>query len=119
VTTIIGFVGFVGNLVNTPTDGATVSVQKKSYFSSACEYVKLPFSLRVPKKSINKIKRYIHFWSTVKNSVSYNAKPHMVLLEYNKKSKIFDGKPSSIFPKLGSIRYKNTQICRHELKISN
>jgi hypothetical protein len=23
---------------------------KKSYFSSACEYVKLPFSLRVPKK---------------------------------------------------------------------
>jgi hypothetical protein len=22
---------------------------KKSYFSSACEYVKLPFSLRVPK----------------------------------------------------------------------
>jgi hypothetical protein len=25
---------------------------KKSYFSSACEYVKLPFSLRVPKKLI-------------------------------------------------------------------
>jgi hypothetical protein len=23
---------------------------KKSYFASACEYVKLPFSLRVPKK---------------------------------------------------------------------
>jgi hypothetical protein len=23
---------------------------KKSYFSSACEYVKLPFSLKVPKK---------------------------------------------------------------------
>jgi hypothetical protein len=36
-----------------PTDGATVSVRKsaseKSYFSSAWEYVKLPFSLRVPK----------------------------------------------------------------------
>jgi hypothetical protein len=25
---------------------------KKSYFSSACEYVKLSFSLRVPKKEI-------------------------------------------------------------------
>jgi hypothetical protein len=25
---------------------------KKSYFSSACEYVKLPSSLRVPKNSI-------------------------------------------------------------------
>jgi hypothetical protein len=27
---------------------------KKSYFSSACEYVKLPFSLKVPKKNIIK-----------------------------------------------------------------
>jgi hypothetical protein len=25
---------------------------KKSYFSSACEYVKLPFSLRVPKRNV-------------------------------------------------------------------
>jgi hypothetical protein len=36
-----------------PTDGATVSVRKvrskKSYFSSACEYIKLSFSLWVRK----------------------------------------------------------------------
>jgi hypothetical protein len=49
---MIGFVGFVANLQNRPTDGATGQKvrPKKSYFSSACEYVKLPFSLRVPKK---------------------------------------------------------------------
>jgi hypothetical protein len=50
--TIIGFVGFVANLLNRPIAGATVSFPKKSYFSSACEYVKLPFSLRVPKEII-------------------------------------------------------------------
>jgi hypothetical protein len=36
---------------------------KKSYFSSAWEYVKLPFSLRVPKKSYitERVKTYIFF----------------------------------------------------------
>jgi hypothetical protein len=41
--TIIGFVG----LLDRPTDSATVSVKKSA---SDCEYVKLPFSFRVPKK---------------------------------------------------------------------
>jgi hypothetical protein len=67
---LLGFLGFVVNLLNRPTDRATVHGQKsaskkvrpkkasekvrpkKSYFSSAWEYVKLPFSLRVPKKLI-------------------------------------------------------------------
>jgi hypothetical protein len=35
--TIIGFVGFAASSVKVRP--------KKSYFSSACEYVKLPFSL--------------------------------------------------------------------------
>jgi hypothetical protein len=52
--TIIGFVGFVVNLLNRPTDGATVQRPKKNYFSSSFENVKLPFSLRAPKKSIKK-----------------------------------------------------------------
>jgi hypothetical protein len=43
--TIIGFVDFVANLLNRATDDATVRRPKKSNFSSACEYVKLPFSL--------------------------------------------------------------------------
>jgi hypothetical protein len=44
--TIIGFVDFVvANLLNRATDDATVHRPKKSNFSSACEYVKLPFSL--------------------------------------------------------------------------
>jgi hypothetical protein len=30
--TIIGFVGFVANLLNSPTDGATVSVRKRVTF---------------------------------------------------------------------------------------
>jgi hypothetical protein len=56
---LLGFVAFVVNLLNSPTDGATVSVRKsvykkvrpkKSYFSSPWEYVKLLFSLKVPKK---------------------------------------------------------------------
>jgi hypothetical protein len=38
--TIIGFVGFVANLLNISTDGATVTHPKKSYFSSACEYLR-------------------------------------------------------------------------------
>jgi hypothetical protein len=45
---------FVANLLNIPTDGATVASEKvrpkKSYFSSACDYVKLSFSLSIPKK---------------------------------------------------------------------
>jgi hypothetical protein len=58
---LLGFVGFVVNLLNRPTDGATVRVlksacekvrPKKSYFLSEWEYVKLPFSLRVPKNLI-------------------------------------------------------------------
>jgi hypothetical protein len=39
----MGFDDFVANLLNRPTDDATVSVLKKSYFSAPCEYVKLPF----------------------------------------------------------------------------
>jgi hypothetical protein len=55
---LVGFVGFVVNLLNRPTDGATVHAlksasekvrPKKSYFLSTWEYVKLAFSLRVPK----------------------------------------------------------------------
>jgi hypothetical protein len=48
---LLGFVSFVVNYLNRPTDGAMVQGQKstaeKIYFSSAWEYVKLPFSLRV------------------------------------------------------------------------
>jgi hypothetical protein len=51
-----GFIGFVANVLNRRTDGGTVSVRKsaseKELFSSACEYVKLQFSLRVPKNRI-------------------------------------------------------------------
>jgi hypothetical protein len=51
--TIMGFVGFVANLLNRLTDGARSASEKvrprKSYFSPACEYIKLPFSLRGPK----------------------------------------------------------------------
>jgi hypothetical protein len=43
-------IGFLDNLLNRPTYGATVSVRKIVPFSSACEYVKLPFLLRMPKK---------------------------------------------------------------------
>jgi hypothetical protein len=46
----IGFVGFVINLVNRPTDDGTVQRPKKNYFSFAFENVKLRFSLRAPKK---------------------------------------------------------------------
>jgi hypothetical protein len=42
---IIGFVDFVANR---PTERHTQRL-KKSYFSSACEYVKLPSSLKMPK----------------------------------------------------------------------
>jgi hypothetical protein len=58
----------VANLLNRPTDGATVSV-RKDYFPSGCEYVKLPFSLRVPKNLImyyetskNKVFEVFCFW---------------------------------------------------------
>jgi hypothetical protein len=58
----------VANLLNKPTDGATVSV-RKDYFPSGCEYVKLPFSLRVPKNLImyyetskNKVFEVFCFW---------------------------------------------------------
>jgi hypothetical protein len=40
--TIIGFVGFVANLLNSSTHGATVSVRKRVTFR--------PLSLKVPKK---------------------------------------------------------------------
>jgi hypothetical protein len=49
---IIDFVGFVANLLKRPI-GAQGQRSKKSYFSSARKYVKLPFSLRVPKKYIS------------------------------------------------------------------
>jgi hypothetical protein len=42
-----GYVGFVSNLLNRGRHGQR---PKKRYFSSACEYVKLPVSIRVPKK---------------------------------------------------------------------
>jgi hypothetical protein len=48
--TIIGFVGFVANLLKQTNRWLHGQRPKKSYFSSACEYVKLPFSLKVPKK---------------------------------------------------------------------
>jgi hypothetical protein len=32
MVTIIGFVGFVANLLNKPTDGATVSIRKRVAF---------------------------------------------------------------------------------------
>jgi hypothetical protein len=51
---MIGFVGFVADLLNRPTDRRHGQRPKKSYFSSAYEYVKLPFSLRVHKKDISK-----------------------------------------------------------------
>jgi hypothetical protein len=47
--TIIGFVGFIANLLNRLTDGATVSVRKRDTFRPLVS-VKLPFLLRVPKK---------------------------------------------------------------------
>jgi hypothetical protein len=58
----IDFVGFVTNLLNTPTDGATVSVQKSVsekalLFVRFCEYIKLPFLLRVPKKYVSILER--------------------------------------------------------------
>jgi hypothetical protein len=50
MVTIIAFIGFVANLLNRATDGATVSVQKKVTFRPlVSRYVKLPFSLTVPK----------------------------------------------------------------------
>jgi hypothetical protein len=47
---IYGFVGFADNLLNRPTDGATVSVRKNAS-EKALLFVRLsvPFSLRVPK----------------------------------------------------------------------
>jgi hypothetical protein len=42
-STIIGFVGFIVNLPNRSTDRRHGQSPKKSYFSSACEYVKLRF----------------------------------------------------------------------------
>jgi hypothetical protein len=49
---VTGFVGFIdANLLNGPTDGATVSVRKTVTFRPLVSiYVKLPFSLRVSKK---------------------------------------------------------------------
>jgi hypothetical protein len=44
--TIIGFVGFVANLL---TDGATVSVRKGASGKELLFVVKLPFLLRMPK----------------------------------------------------------------------
>jgi hypothetical protein len=51
-----GFVGFVANLLNRATVAPRAASEKvrpkETYFSSACEYVKLPFSLNVPKNCI-------------------------------------------------------------------
>jgi hypothetical protein len=55
----VGFVGFVVNLLNRPTNGATVQRPKKNYFSSAFENVKLPLSLRAPKKIFKKLQRLV------------------------------------------------------------
>jgi hypothetical protein len=43
---MISFIGFVVNLLNRRSDGASVQRPKKSYCSSGFENVKLPFSLR-------------------------------------------------------------------------
>jgi hypothetical protein len=45
---VIGFVGFIANLLNRPLDGRRQRPKK----CVRCEYVKLPFSLRVPKKHL-------------------------------------------------------------------
>jgi hypothetical protein len=55
----VGFVGFVVNLLNRPTNGATVQRPKKNYFSFAFEKVKLPLSLRAPKKIFKKLQRLV------------------------------------------------------------
>jgi hypothetical protein len=41
------------SLLTYSTDQQICQRPKKSYFSSTCEYVKLPFSLRAPKKLIS------------------------------------------------------------------
>jgi hypothetical protein len=51
----VGFVGFVVNLLNRPTNGAMVQRPKKNYFSSAFEKVKLPLSFWAPKKILMKV----------------------------------------------------------------
>jgi hypothetical protein len=48
---IISFVGFVVNLLNRPTDGATVQRPKKNYFSSIFENEKYRFHLECLKHS--------------------------------------------------------------------
>jgi hypothetical protein len=60
-TIIIGFVRFVANLLNRPTDGASEKVRpKKSYFSSACEYEKLPRGCG-GSNSTGKMREILHF----------------------------------------------------------
>jgi hypothetical protein len=51
---LLSFVGFVVNLLNRPTDGATVhgqeSASEKELLLVRMGYIKAPFSLRVSKK---------------------------------------------------------------------
>jgi hypothetical protein len=51
---LLGFVGFLVNLLNRSTDGATVHALKSASEKELLlvRMVKLPFSLRVPKKYI-------------------------------------------------------------------
>jgi hypothetical protein len=56
--TIIGFVGFVVNLLNRPTDGAKVQRPKKSYFSSAFENVKLSFKVIFSEKIFRSLNQF-------------------------------------------------------------
>jgi hypothetical protein len=44
---------------------------KKSYFSSACEYVKLPFSLRVLKKFLG-VMKFVNFLNEMKISSKFS-----------------------------------------------
>jgi hypothetical protein len=98
-TNIIGWVGFVVNILNRPTDVATVQrpkkcVPKKNYFSSAFDNVKLPFSLGTPKKDVlllldNKMGHFINkykFYNSVSeeniNIQTINLIYHSMFIKY-------------------------------------
>jgi hypothetical protein len=74
---IIGFVSFAANLLTdqqmAPRSASETVRPKKSYFSSACEYVKLPFSLRVPKTYIKEIRIQLH-------KAGHNPEPDFILV---------------------------------------
>jgi hypothetical protein len=60
---VIGFVASLHTDQQMAPRSASEKVRpKKSYFTSACEYVKLPFSLRVPKKFFLSFINYLLFF---------------------------------------------------------